>query len=176
MELRQIITKTFFPILVGLLASCISQKVPFTTDIQNTYKFSEERLQSVQFYTSDNIILYVVKSNGATRIANGKIVFNESEIQDQIIIPKNTPCVLEKKLDENHFIISFESGTGRQICFVNNGNSYSLGAKEWSDSQGLVKYAGRNYFTNSQEAFLMIKVRKLNHIIRTSRIIKGRRI
>jgi hypothetical protein len=171
-----IITKTFLLIIVGLFCSCTAEKVAFTPDIQHTYHFTEEKLKSVQFYTSDNIFLTVSKNNDVSRVSNGKIIINEADIQDQIFFPKNTPCVLEKILDSDKFIVSFETGNGRQLCFVNNGNTYSIGAKEWSDTQGLVKYAGKNYFTMNKETFLMIKVRKLNHIIRTSRTVKGRKI
>ncbi len=176
MELQRIIIKFFFPITVGLFASCTSEKIAFTSDIQSTYQFSEERLQSIQFYTSDNIILYVSKNNEATRISNGKIIIDASDVKDAIIIPKNTPCILVKKLNENIFLVSFESGAGRQISFVNNGSTYSIGAKDWANDEGVLKYAGKDYFTMSKETFLMIKVRKLNHIIRSERTLKGRRL
>lgn len=177
MESLQTLIKLFLlTITVGLFSSCISQKIAFTSDIQDTYKFSEERLQTIQFYTSDDIVLYVNKNHEATRVVNGKVVINSSDVQDAIIIPRNTPCILEKKINDNILIVGFETGTGRQICFINNGNTYSIGAKEWSGEEGLLKYGGKNYFTANREAYLMIKVRKLNHIIRSQRTIKGRKI
>jgi hypothetical protein len=176
MQLRQIITKGLLPIIVGLFVSCTSQKVAYTPDIQNTYGFSEERLQSIQFYTSEDITLFINKSNQATRIANGKVIIDASDIEDAIFIPRNTPCVLVKKIDSNILVVSFESGQGKQISFINNGNTYSIGAKDWVGNQGVLKYGNKNYFTISKETFLMIKVRKLNHIIRSQRTIRGRRL
>lgn len=175
MASRQIKIFALIPIIVELLMSCTAQKVPFTPDIQTTYNFSEERLKTVQFYTSDPIILYVNKNNNVSNIVRGKVIINESDVYDRIIIPKNTPCILVKKLDNDKLIVSFETGNGKQICFVNNGNSYSLGAKEWADA-GLLKYGGKNYFTMNRDTYLMIKVKKLNRILRKERTIKGRTI
>ena len=162
--------------VVGFLCSCSTQKVPYTTDIQNTYKFSEDKLKNVQFYTSSDIILYTTNNNGRTEVQDGKILLNDSKFIDKIVIEKNTPCILERKLNDNTFIISFELGVGKILCFKNNGNVYALSASVWSDTEGLIRYSGKNYFTTSSEAFLLVEMKNINRIKKKEHLVQGLRV
>ena len=131
----------------------------------------------MQFYTSDVIILYNSKNYENQSIQGGTIVFNDNNQFEKIIIPKNTPCVLEKIIDENRFALSFEYGVGKLLYFTNNSDiCYSLAAKDWKAGTGTLKYANRHYETNSGTTFLTVKVKKLNHIRARQRRVTGRTI
>lgn len=175
---RAFLFKTFVFLLsiVGFLCSCTSQKVPYTTDIQNTYKFSEDKLKSVQFYTSAEIVLYTNRNNGRTEVRDGKIVLNDSRFIDKIVIEKHTPCILERKLNDSTFILTFELGVGKILCFKSIGNVYSLSASAWSDTEGLIKYSGKNYFTSHNEAFLLVEMKSINRIRQKEHLVQGVRL
>lgn len=170
--MQSLFNKILLTIIVGFLCSCNTQKVAYTSDIQSNYRFSEEKLKTIQFYTSEQIILYVTSNNDRTNIHDGKITISESQVVDRIIIPANTPCVLEKKLNDNTFLLSFEKN--KVLCFSNTGNVYSIAASIWTDNEGLVKYGDKNYFTMSRSTFLTIKMKKLNSIISKERTLSGR--
>lgn len=159
------------------LFSCRAKKMAFTPDIQKQNSFSESTLKQIQFYTSDIIILYNTKQDGNVYIDNGKILIDSDKECEKIIIPKNTPCVLEKIIDQDKFVLSFEYGKSRLLYFTNNsGQCYSLAAKEWKDGIGKLNYANNHYLTNSGTVFLTVKVKKLNKIRKKQRVITGRKI
>ncbi len=163
-------------ILSLLFASCAT-KVPFTSDIQNEYKFSEERLKKVQFYTSDEIVLIKTKQDGDVAILDGKLLIRNEKNVEKVVIKKNTPCVLEQVVESNKFLFSFEYGKDRVLLFGNNSTGYySLMSKEWKNKVGSVDYANKTYITNNGNVFLKIKVKKLNQLKGKQRTIKGRKI
>lgn len=163
-------------ILSLVFASCAT-KVPFTSNIQDEYKFSEDKLKKVQFYTSDEIVLIKTKQDGDVYILDGKLLIRNEKNVEKIVIKKNTPCVLEQVVEANKFLFSFEYGKDRVLLFGNNSTGYySLMSKEWKNKVGSISYANKNYITNNGNVYLKIKVKKLNQLKGKERIIKGRKI
>jgi len=151
--------------------------VPFTSDIQNEYKFPEAKLKKVQFYTSDEIVLFKIKQEGDAVITSGKIVTRSEKNSEKIVIKKNTPCVLESIVDQNKFLFSFEYGEGRVLLFGNNSSGYySLMAKEWKNKTAIIKYANTEYSTANGNVILKIKVKNLNSLKQKQRTVKGRKV
>lgn len=164
-------------ILSSIFISSCATKVAYTSSIQNEYKFSEEKLKKVQFYTSEEIVLVKVKEEGDALVTNGKLLIHNEKNVEKIIIKKNTPCVLESLLDDNKFLFSFEYGEDRVLLFGNtNGGCYSLMAKSWKNKIGTISYADKTYATTNGDVFLKIKVKNLKKLKGKQRTIKGRKI
>jgi len=161
-----------------LAFSSCSKKIAFTSDIQAKHQFSETTLKKVQFYTSKTIYLYKVSSDQQASVNGGKVLLNNNNRTERIIVKKNTPCIVEKVIDEKHFIVSFEYGVGKILAFGNNnGGCYSLMAKGWNeDMQGTLVYGGTTYQTNSGGVFLTIKLKKLTNAQNRERTLKGRKV
>lgn len=164
-------------VMLLLFASCKTGKVPFTTDIQKQYAFSEKTLKKVQFYTSDEIILYKIKEEGDASIRDGKLFILNQKDCEKIIIKRNTPCILEKVIDQNKFLFSFEYGDNKYIAFGNTSTgAYSLLAKDWENSIGTLKYADKMYATGNGDVYLNVVLKKLNRLKSKERIVKGRKV
>lgn len=171
------ISKILCLLAIVALASCRTGKVPFTSDIQKQYGFSEQTLKKVQFYTSSEIILYKVKDESDAQIRDGKLFVLNQKDCEKIIIKANTPCILEKVLDKNKMLFSFELGANKYIAFGNaSGGSYSLLAREWQNSVGTLKYADKLYVTNDGDVYLNVVLKKLNKLKSRERTVKGRKI
>lgn len=163
-------------IVITIFSSC-SRKIPFTSDIQSKHKFSEKTLKQVQFYTSDEIVLFQSTTDGDAGVNDGKILLTDSKASEKIIIKKNTPCVLEKIINENLFVFSFEYGNDKFLAFGNDvGGYYSLMANDWNNKKGELSYANRSYTTYSGNVFLKVKIKKLSKQQNRERTIKGRKI
>lgn len=168
-------TKILF--LSLFLMSCVAKKVPFTSDIQNQYNFSEEKLKKVQFYTSDEIVLVQTKSDGDVSVVDGKLIVRNEKDVEKIIIKKNTPCVLEKVVDNNKFLYSFEYGHNRVLLFGNDASGYySLMAREWKNKVGELSYTNKTYLTVNGDVFLLIKMKNLKKLKGRQRTVKGRKV
>ena len=160
-------------LIVAVFSSC-SRKVAFTSNIQNEYKFSEDNLKKIQFYTSDEIVLVRTKKEGNVTVEQGTLLIKNEDNVEKIIIKKNTPCVLEKVIDNNKFLYSFEYGANRVLLFGNDSNGYySLMAKEWKNKVGEVKYTDKSYLTVNGNVYLLIKVKNLRKLKGRQRTVKG---
>ena len=170
-------SKTLLAILtLSMIFSC-SRKIAYTSTVQLSHNFSEENMKKVQFYTSDVIILVQTKQEGDVIIQDGKLVLRNSKDIEKIVIPKNTPCVLERIVDESKILVSFEQGNDKVLLFGNNGNGcYSLMSKDWNVGVGTIPYANKNYKTTNGNVFLLIAAKKLNRLSAKERTVKGRKI
>lgn len=158
------------------LGSCAT-KVPFTSDIQKQFSFSENTLKKVQFYTSAEIVLFKVRQDGDVDVRDGKLFVKDEKNSEKIIIKRNTPCVLEKVIDQNKFLFSFEYGDDKYLAFGNtSGGYYSLLAKDWKSGAGTLNYANKTYATDDGGVYLTVKMKKLKKLKSRERTVKGRKI
>ena len=168
----------FLSLITILLASCGgSKKIAFTTDVKQKFNLTPKTLQKLQFYTSDEIILYKADKTTESQIQNGKIVISESNAKERVIIKKGTPCVLVDTI-ANKFMISFEQGE-RALIFGNDGVSggyYSLMAQSWKDKSGILTYGNTNYSTQSGNVYLTVKGKVLKNLDTRKRTVKGRKL
>jgi len=163
--------------LVSLLLGSCATKMAFTPAIQKQNSFSESTLKKIQFYTSEEIVLYNSKQDGGVYVENGKILLNSDKEYEKIIIPKNTPCVLEQLVNQDKMILSFEYGNGKILYFTNNNDTYySLAATEWKSGVGKIKYANKSYYTNAGNVILLVKSKTYNKIRNKQRVVSGRKI
>ena len=75
---------------VFLLSSCGSKLTPFTQRLYDDNNWSEEELKRIQFYTSDDIILFRELSRGESEIISGEIKIRNGRKINEVIIKKIT--------------------------------------------------------------------------------------
>ena len=157
------------------LFGCSPKFVPFTTDVQT--HLSDMDLSKVQFYISNDIILYKTSEKNKASIENGKVVVLNRNNSESIIIRKNTPCILEYSLNSKNLIVSFELGVGKYLSFGTDSTGYfSLMAQKWQGKKGILKYAHNTYTTESGGTFLLIQMRELKRIDQRYKVIYGRKL
>jgi len=126
-----------FASAIFLLSSC-SSLTPFTQDIYADLNPNEEQIKSVQFYLSQDILLYKTMNRDEAIVEKGKIKFNEKQKSEEVLIPRGTPGVVVFLPKENRFAVSFEDDNDKFLIFGPNkklGDKYTLLGKEWEDGR-----------------------------------------
>lgn len=171
----------FLSLFIGLSA-CSPRLTPFTQEIYDQNRWSEQELQKIQFYLSDDIVLRRQYKGGESTIEGGKIRMVDGREVEEIIFKAGTPGVLLFMPKTDRFAISFESnGEERFLMFGPNpkaGDRYVLLAKDWDRRSGEVSYDGKVYRTSSESAFahLLINLKRIQRMERESRTVRGRTI
>ncbi|MBK6609536.1 MAG: hypothetical protein IPI59_09305 [Sphingobacteriales bacterium] len=164
------------------LSSCSRNYVPFTEKLYTENSWSESDLQRIQFYLSDDIVIYRQLKESSSEIISGKIKMEQGRQIEEITIQRGTPGVLLYTKGKNSFAISFEEG--QDSCYLtfgpnpNYGNQYRVLANDWTKKVGTVHYAGKQYQTRpfSIDAYLMVDMKKINKLDIDRRKAKGRKI
>jgi len=163
-----------------LLLSACSRKVPYTSYLANKYQLTEVDLKKVQFYTSEDIILSTKESSSKTETENGNIVVSSNTAEDQIIIKKGTPGILEKQVGSDKVYISFEVGEGKFLVFGSTGQRepFRLQAENWDNGKGKLTYGGKVYFASgySGTAHLLVYIKKFQKKKSNQKVVEGRKI
>jgi len=162
------------------LSSCNSL-TPFTQDIYTDLNATDDEIKSVQFYLSQDIVLYKTLNRDEAKVENGKIKFNERQKSKEILIAKGTPGVVIFLPKENRFAVSFENDDDKFLVFGPNpklNERYTLLGKEWDDGYGEVTYGGEVYTTSTRNAVasLLVNVNKMNKYTVKRKEVGGRRI
>lgn len=175
------IIPVFFVLALVLLTSCAPQ-VPFTQRVREQYKLTAEELQSLQFYTSGDIILRKGEQNIKEKATgDGTLMVREGKKVEEVIIPAGTPCVVTKVIDGYRLALQFGEGPKEYLVFgVTKGRNgyYRLQALEWEQNQGKLQYGNRYYVTQpgAGEVILLFKM-KGNRILQQQRtIVNGQRL
>lgn len=168
-----------FPL--ALLSSC-ANLVPYSEALKNQYHLSDSDIPKIQFYTSDNIILYKDAVNGQRTIEGGKIkVVDGREVEEIIIQNKTKGIAIKNPLLGNNLGVSFEINDNYFLTFGENpkfNNKYCLLASNWKNDIGEVTYNGEKFRTPSASGrvYLLVNIKKLEKMETKSRVAKGRKI
>lgn len=170
-------------VLILSLSSCGPTLSPFTQDLYSEYRWTEDELERIQFYLSDDIVLQRRYSGGTSEIIAGEITVVEGREVEQIVIPRGTPGVFLFSPKRNRFAVSFEdSGADRFLMFGPNpkmSGRYTLLASDWERRYGIVTYGGRKYRVESGSGAyttLMVDLKKVRKVSKKSRTVRGRRV
>lgn len=175
-------TTHLFAIVIfsGLFFSSCSPKVAYTNYLVNKYKLTESDLKKIQFYTSEDIILTTQESNSKTETSDGSLVISSNTSEDQILIKKGTPGVMEKQIGSDKISISFEVGEGKYLVFGSNGQRepFKLQAEKWEGGRGKLMYAGKTYYATglSGNSYLLIQIKKFQKRKSNQTVVEGRKI
>lgn len=164
-----------------LLSSCSPSLSPFTQRLYDENEWSTDQLKKIQFYLSDDIVLYRELAEGKSEIVEGEIKIVNGRKRDQVTFRKGTPGIFMFSPKENRFAVSFEDGDDRYLMFGPNpkaANRYVLMASSWQRNVGTVTYAGKKWTVNSNDAFtsLMVDMKRLKEVDINSRVVSGRTV
>lgn len=174
----------YFTLLAGffLLGACSPQYTTFSSDLYHSYKWSDEDLQHIQFYLSDDLVISrnIDEEKGAT-IAGGEIKIVNGQKVEQIRFKNGTPGVFLFKPKDENFAISFEDKDDTHyLVFGPNpkyDGKYMLLATEWKNRQGKVTYAGNKFYTNSEVVpRLLVDLKRSGYSKTEIRTARGRKI
>lgn len=170
-------------ILFALTAISCSPKLRyFTKDLYNDYRWTEDDLRSIQFYLSEDIVLFRNLSSDNVKIDKGKIVMRNGRRVEEIFIERGTPGTLVVHPKTDHFGISFESKEKDKFIMFGpnekaNGRFVVL-AKDWDRQSGKITYGEEIYETTSASAYaaLMVDIRRARKTHYKSRKAEGSRV
>lgn len=169
-------------VMAAILSSCSPSLSPFTQKLYEDGNWSEEELRKIQFYLSDDIVLYRELSEGKSQIIQGEIKIVNGRKREEVTFRRGTPGVFLFSPKANRFAVSFESeGDDRYLVFGPNpkvGNRYVVLASEWNKNQGTVTYAGQQWTVDANRAYtaLMVDLNRLQQTQVNTRVAKGRRV
>jgi len=164
-----------------LLSSCGKNLKYFTQDLYKEYNWSDQELKRIQFYVSQDIVLYRGASDNDTKIKGGQIRVESDRKVEEVIIKRGTPGVFIQSPKQDRFAISFDDGSGQFLMFGPNKKAsgrYVLLAKDWSRNSGQVTYGGEVYETNSSSAYaaLMVDIKRAGKTKYKSKTAGGKRV
>ncbi len=140
-----------------LLASC-SKTIYFTQDMRSDLSKNYLSIDKIQFYNSKKIVLRRNLSYADTKVARGKINFENGQYVENIIIPKKTPGVAVGE-GGNYINVAFEDGPNRYLKFVlNDDNLYQISAAKWEQGYGKIKYDTLIYYIEPKSSKAVLKV------------------
>lgn len=163
------------------MASCSSNLRPFTQQLYDEFNWTDNEIQHIQFYVSDDIKLWRDAGNEMTVIEKGKVRVVDGREIEEIIIKRGTPGVVIFSPKENRFAVSFNDDDDSFLMFGPNEKAngrYVLLAKEWKNRQGKVTYNRRLYNTDTESAYatLLLDIKAARKLKYNSSVARGRRV
>lgn len=162
-----------------LVVSCSSKKtLYFTHQLRETVAASDIDLKDIQFYNSQKIVIERQITSEETKVASGKIRFENGQFIERIIIKKNTPGICES-FNEAVVEVAFEQGENRALKFVRNAREkYQISALEWEGKFGRISYDTTFFFIvpGSEKAMLKIKKEDITRFNKQERVASGRSV
>ena len=171
--------KVLFFILTGLffMTSC-SKTIYFTQDMRHDLTKNYLSIDKIQFYNSKKIILRRNLSYAETKVARGKINFENGQYVEKIIIPNKTPGVAVGE-GKDYINVAFEEGPHRFLKFVlNDKNEYQISAEKWVQGYGKIKYDTLTYYIEPESSRAVLKVIRNDryNLQKNTRRLKGRTV
>ncbi|HRO08462.1 MAG TPA: hypothetical protein PK047_06305 [Saprospiraceae bacterium] len=175
--------KPIFPFFIILsMLSCAPSLVYYTDDINKKAGWSDEELQNIQFYLSDDIVLWNDNGSGNVSVTGGKIQMDKERNIEEVIIKKNTPGVFLFSPKKDHYAICFDKNDdSRYLVFgpsdKMNGR-YVLLAKSWNNKTGKVTYGNKTYSTPATSAYanLLVNMKKSKTVRKSTNSPAGRKV
>lgn len=162
-------------------SSCGKNLQYFTEDLYDEYRWSDQELKSIQFYVSQDIVLYRGGNDDGTRISDGKILVENDRQVEEVIIKSGTPGVFVMSPKEDRFAISFDNGNSEFLMFGPNSKAngkFVLLAKKWNRRNGEITYGGKTWMTNSDSAYaaLMVDIKRAGKTKYKKETVDGQRV
>ncbi|MBL7812530.1 MAG: hypothetical protein JNL57_09935 [Bacteroidetes bacterium] len=179
---------TIASLLIIIISSCGVKKSYLTGDIRTTIESGGVNLMAIQYYVDRDVELRRELSSGETKVAGGKVKFENGKYIHIIRLKKYTPGVCTKAYPGS-LQISFEADDGKYLTFgiesSGGGTSkiYQLYAQEWVKSginigTGKINYDKQTYYVqpSGTDAKIMIKKSIAMKKKVKKRTMKGRKV
>lgn len=154
------------PILVlcflSVIGSCATPYAPFREPMLTEFKLDPKNIKNVQFYLSDEILLFKLEDQQAMGKQDGTFMKTAGGVSEKVRIKANTPCIVERIDKDGFFYVRFEDGKDKVLKFrKTDNNRYNLHT-DTVNNRHQIEYGGEVYFvtTTSLASFLMVKVKK----------------
>lgn len=172
---------TLVLITAVVVTSCSTGRVPFTQQLRDQYKLNVEELKSIQFYTSNNLVLRRAETESKKETSGGELTISKDRVLEEIVIKAGTPCVIKDVVDGSRVTVTFEDGGNKYLVFGsirNRDGYYTLQALDWTQGKGKVNYGEQLYITSegSRDIFLVLKMKSLNQFKVDQKVIKGKTV
>lgn len=170
-----------FAVLIMTLASCSPRLTPFTASLRNEYQWTDDDLKKIQFYLSEEVVLWREVRDGDAKIKDGAIKVRDGKKVEEIRFPKRTPCVYLFEPKSNRFAMGFESGEGKYLMFgpsKRRGSDFVLLAADWKKDIGKISYDNKIFFTTDDSAYsrLLVDLRAAQKLTVKRKTVEGRTI
>jgi len=183
-KLMKVLIGNLLVIAVLFLSACSPKLSPFSQRLIDQNGWSEDELQQIQFYLSEDVVLKRDFTQGSSEIVSGEIKMVNGRRVEEVKIAKGTPGVLLFQPKSTRMAVSFESGRNgdsKYLMFGPNpkrGKNYVLLASDWKNRRGKVKYDGKEYYTSAESALatLLVDLKRKGRTSVASRSAKGRKI
>lgn len=162
--------------VLTIVGSCVAPYAPFREPMLTEFKLDSKNIKNVQFYLSDEILLFKLQDQQAMGKQDGTFMKAEGGVSEKIRIKRYTPCVVERIDKDGFFYVRFEEGKDKVLKFKKTDNNrYNLHT-DTVNNRHQIEYAGDVYFvtTTSLASFLMVKVKKTKNAA-IERSIAGKR-
>lgn len=175
--------KTLYSILVlATIISCAPSLSYYTQNTHDSLVRDDSDPGKIQFYVSNDIILWREISKGESTISNGKIKMVNGREVEEVIIKRGTPGVYLFSPQKKQYAICFDPNDDSKYLIFGplekTGDRYVLLAKEWDRRKGKVTYGDKVYNTSAESAFayLMASVTKTKNTRVSSDTPSGRKV
>ncbi len=163
------------------MQSCSNKLIPFTQQIRDENKLTEEELQSIQFYVSESFVLRRGENLDTKETKDGELTVLKDNKVEEVIIKAGTPCVIQEVVDGNRVTVSFEDKGSRFLVFGSIGNKdgyYTLMALKWDKNRGKISYGEEFYYASpgSKDVFLSIKMKTMQKFRLEQKVVKGKKL
>ena len=163
------------------MASCSKTLTSFTERMYDQQGWSEQQLKKIQFYLSDDIVLWRDAGSSKSALDNGTIKIIDGRKVQEVVFKEGTPGVFVFSPKKDQFAISFEATDDRFLMFGPSdkwSGRFVLLAKEWKKNRGKITYNGKIWNTSTESAYatLMVDLKKANKTQYNSKTVSGRKI
>lgn len=155
-----------FTLFIITVYSCAPSLDFYTKNIHDSNNWTDSELSKIQFYISNDIVLWRDISQGDSEISDGKIKMVEGRKVEEVVIRRGTPGAFVFSPQAKQYAISFDAQDDSKYLIFGpsdkvNGRYVLLG-KEWDRRYGKVTYGNKVYRTSAESAFayLMVDLRK----------------
>ena len=172
---------SFLLFAIFVFNSCSPRLSPFTQELYYEFGWTEDELQKIQFYLSENVILQRNLSAEESKITDGKIRIVDGRRIEEVVFKKGVPGVVLFTPKNDRFAVGFEASDDKYLMFGPNkkyAGRFVLLAKDWDKRVGQVTYSGKLWRVSSEDAYasLLVDLKAARNISKKSRTAAGRKI
>jgi len=160
-------------------AAPVDRRIPFTAQLREQWKFTDDEIKSLQFYVHDTVLLSREATEG-NRVARGKLVASSGRYE--IELPAGTPGVAVR-VEPNRLWLCFETDCSATLMFscANDGcikgwdGKYNSLVRAYSGVEEEVDYGGATYLMKPT-TYIEIDEDALAKVQIERRVLPGKRL